>query len=585
MTDTVVSSPTREVVIGSGRPFVIIGERINPTGRKKLAEEMKVGDFSTVIVDALAQVEAGAQMLDVNAGIPLADEPRSWPRPYGSSSRSPTCRCRSTRRSSPRWRPASRAYQGKPLVNSVTGEDERLEQVLPLVAKYGAAVVAITNDETGISEDPNVRFAVAEKIVHRAADHGIAREDIVVDPLVMPIGAMGTAGRQVFALVRRLRRARRELDVRRLQRELRSAQPQHVERCVPHHGDRFGDDVGDHQPAPRRGARGGHGRGRDDGQRPRLPGVDRSLPRAAGRCGRRTTRRQGGQAWHWRRRRRGVTSPVSAEVDALVVFTPSASAGGARDQPARGRSVARRGPRLGVAAGGICGRCQIVVSEGEFAKHGISSGAAHLTPFSVPEQTYSARSVAPERRLGCHACVVGDLVVDVPPESQLHRQVVRKEADAHVIEVDPIVRLHYVEVREPDMSDPSGRTGEGAAARGDEARLVAHRSRLRRPRVGRVAANAPGGRLDRDRCRARRRHRRRVAGIPRPRARGGVRRRIDDGGGPAVRPGERERARGGRRDEPADPVRRGPDEPRVLRDDGPDPRPCSPRRRDRVSTS
>jgi len=95
-------------------------------------------------------------------------------------------------------------YQGKPLVNSVTGEDERLEQVLPLVAKYGAAVVAITNDETGISEDPNVRFAVAEKIVHRAADHGIAKEDIVVDPLVMPIGAMGTAGRQVFALVRRL---------------------------------------------------------------------------------------------------------------------------------------------------------------------------------------------------------------------------------------------------------------------------------------------------------------------------------------------------------------------------------------------
>jgi len=96
-------------------------------------------------------------------------------------------------------------YQGKPLVNSVTGEDEVLERVLPLVAKYGAAVVAISNDETGISEDPDVRYAVAEKIVHRAADHGIPVSDIVVDPLVMPIGAMGTAGQQAFRLLRRLR--------------------------------------------------------------------------------------------------------------------------------------------------------------------------------------------------------------------------------------------------------------------------------------------------------------------------------------------------------------------------------------------
>src|SRR5207245_6874685 len=97
------------------------------------------------------------------------------------------------------------AYNGKALVNSVTGEEERLERVLPLVKKHGAAVVAISNDETGISEDPDVRFAVAKRIVERAEDHGIPRADVVVDPLVMPIGAMGTAGRQVFALVRRLR--------------------------------------------------------------------------------------------------------------------------------------------------------------------------------------------------------------------------------------------------------------------------------------------------------------------------------------------------------------------------------------------
>jgi 5-methyltetrahydrofolate--homocysteine methyltransferase len=96
-------------------------------------------------------------------------------------------------------------YRGKALVNSVTGEEDRLESVLPLVAKHGAAVVAITNDETGISEDPDERFDVARKIVSRAEDHGIKREDVVVDPLVMPIGAMGTAGRQVFRIVRRLR--------------------------------------------------------------------------------------------------------------------------------------------------------------------------------------------------------------------------------------------------------------------------------------------------------------------------------------------------------------------------------------------
>ena len=97
------------------------------------------------------------------------------------------------------------AYQGKALVNSVTGEEERLERVLPLIRKYGAAVVAISNDETGISEDPDVRFAVARRIVERAADHGIPREDVIVDPLLMPIGAMPTAGRQVFRILGRLR--------------------------------------------------------------------------------------------------------------------------------------------------------------------------------------------------------------------------------------------------------------------------------------------------------------------------------------------------------------------------------------------
>ena len=205
MTDTVLSSATREVAIGFERPFVIIGERINPTGRKALAEEMKAGDFSRVITDTIAQVEAGAQMLDVNAGIPLADEPAILAETI-KLVQSLTDLPLSIDSSIVAALEAGLAvYEGKPLVNSVTGEDEQLERVLPLVSKHGAAVVAISNDETGISMDPDVRFAVAKKIVERAADHGIAAADVVVDPLVMPIGALGTAGQQVFALVRRLR--------------------------------------------------------------------------------------------------------------------------------------------------------------------------------------------------------------------------------------------------------------------------------------------------------------------------------------------------------------------------------------------
>jgi len=205
MTDTFVSSATREVVIGFERPFVLIGERINPTGRKLLAEEMKNGDFSRVEKDALAQVEAGAHMLDVNAGIPLADEPALLARAV-ELVQSLTDRPLSIDSSIVEALQAGlEAYRGKALVNSVTGEEERLERVLPLVAKHGAAVVAISNDETGISENPDVRYEVAKKIVNRAADYGIAKEDIVVDPLVMPIGAINTAGRQVFHLVGRLR--------------------------------------------------------------------------------------------------------------------------------------------------------------------------------------------------------------------------------------------------------------------------------------------------------------------------------------------------------------------------------------------
>jgi 5-methyltetrahydrofolate--homocysteine methyltransferase len=204
-TRTVLSSPTRDIIIGFDQPFCVIGEKINPTGRKRLADEMKAGDYTTVQLDALAQVAAGATVLDVNCGVPLADEPRilaecvqlvqsitDVPLSIDSSIIDALIAGLSV-------------YQGKALVNSVTGEEESLERVLPVVKKYGAAVVAISNDDTGISTDIDVRFNVAKKIVQRAMDHGIPAHDVIVDPLVMPVGAMNDAGRQVFQLVRRLR--------------------------------------------------------------------------------------------------------------------------------------------------------------------------------------------------------------------------------------------------------------------------------------------------------------------------------------------------------------------------------------------
>lgn len=205
MTETRVSSATREVRIGFDHPFVMIGERINPTGRKILAEEMKAGDFSRVESDALAQVAAGAQMLDVNAGIPLADEPAILAEAIKLVQSVTDVPLSIDSSIVAALEAGLSVYQGRPLVNSVTGEEERLEVVLPLVAKYNAAVVAISNDETGISEDPNVRFEVAKKIVERAQDYGIPNHDVIVDPLVMPIGAINSAGLQVMHIVRRLR--------------------------------------------------------------------------------------------------------------------------------------------------------------------------------------------------------------------------------------------------------------------------------------------------------------------------------------------------------------------------------------------
>lgn len=219
MTRTVLESKTKTVVIGFDEPFCVIGERINPTGRKKLAAELEMENYDTVLKDALEQVACGATVLDINSGAVFTNRMASDPRYADNNFVEPPLMkaliemvqgvvdvplCIDS--SVPGALEAGlMAAEGRPLLNSVTGEEERMELVLPLVKKYNVPVVAISNDDTGISPDPDVRFAVAKKIVERAADFGIPAHDIVVDPLVMPIGAMATAGHQVFTLVRRLR--------------------------------------------------------------------------------------------------------------------------------------------------------------------------------------------------------------------------------------------------------------------------------------------------------------------------------------------------------------------------------------------
>jgi 5-methyltetrahydrofolate--homocysteine methyltransferase len=189
LAETVLRSRSTEVTIGHGRPFCIIGERINPTGRKRFAEELRGGELSTVSADAVAQVEAGADMLDVNAGIPLVDEAELLAmmlRTVQAAVDVPICIDSSVIEA---LEAGLAAYDGRALVNSVTAEDDRLSEILPLVARHGAAVIGLANDETGIPETPAKRLECARKIVAAAADFGIARDDVVIDPLAMTVGA------------------------------------------------------------------------------------------------------------------------------------------------------------------------------------------------------------------------------------------------------------------------------------------------------------------------------------------------------------------------------------------------------------
>jgi 5-methyltetrahydrofolate--homocysteine methyltransferase len=200
--ETHLSSKIREVIISPDHPFVIIGERINPTRRKSLMESLAVGDFSIALEDARKQIVAGAQVLDVNAGVPGADEPkllegltralvRAVDVPLCFDSANPAA-----------LQAALVAYEGKALINSTTGEEKMLNAVLPLAAKYHAAVIGVVTDDSGVPAKPEARLAVARKIVQRAADYGMPREDVVIDCLALTVSADSQAGRVTLDTMR-----------------------------------------------------------------------------------------------------------------------------------------------------------------------------------------------------------------------------------------------------------------------------------------------------------------------------------------------------------------------------------------------
>jgi 5-methyltetrahydrofolate--homocysteine methyltransferase len=203
--ETTLSSKTKTVTISADKPFVIIGERINPTGRKKLAAELAAGDFSRVRADALAQVAAGAHVLDVNSGVPMVDESaimRQAVQTVMDTVDVPLCFDSSMVEA---LQAGLEVYSGKALINSTTGESERMEQIFPLAKKYGAAVICLCHDERGPAQDANMRLEVAKNIIARAKDHGVPVEDLVFDPLVLTVGADSNAGRVTLDTVKMLR--------------------------------------------------------------------------------------------------------------------------------------------------------------------------------------------------------------------------------------------------------------------------------------------------------------------------------------------------------------------------------------------
>jgi 5-methyltetrahydrofolate--homocysteine methyltransferase len=203
--ETRVSSPGREVIIGGGQPTVLIGERINPTGKKKLAEALKAGDLEIVRGEALAQVQAGADVLDVNVGAFGVDEVALLPRAVRAVMDAvdvPLCIDSNNQAA---LEAAVRIYKGKPLVNSVTGEERSLTRVLPVVKEYGTAVIGLVQDDEGIPKDAGRRVSIARKIVNRAEAIGIDRKDVVIDCLAFAVGADISSGSAVMEAIRTIK--------------------------------------------------------------------------------------------------------------------------------------------------------------------------------------------------------------------------------------------------------------------------------------------------------------------------------------------------------------------------------------------
>ena len=186
---TVVQSASKTVTIGHDQPFVIIGERINPTGRKKFQELLRAGDLSTIAVDVESQIKGGADMLDVNMGVPLTDEPALLSKAIKmiqGMTDMPICIDSSVIEA---LQAGLEAYEGKALVNSMTGEDDRMELILPLIKKHNAAIIALPNDEIGIPATAAERIVITEKIIRAVEKHGISLDNLVIDPLAMTVGA------------------------------------------------------------------------------------------------------------------------------------------------------------------------------------------------------------------------------------------------------------------------------------------------------------------------------------------------------------------------------------------------------------
>ena len=203
--ETRVSSTTKEVIIGEGHPTVLIGERINPTGKKRMSEALKAGDLETIREEALAQVAAGADIIDVNVAAAGVDEVSLLPQAVQvvmDATNAPLCI------DSPKpeaLEAALKVYQGKALVNSVTGEEHSLKKVLPLIKEYGAAVIGLVQDEEGVPKDAERRLSVAHKIIERAGAAGIPPEDIIIDCLALAVGAEPNSGQIILETIERIR--------------------------------------------------------------------------------------------------------------------------------------------------------------------------------------------------------------------------------------------------------------------------------------------------------------------------------------------------------------------------------------------